>query len=232
MFLAVGRVGQRLTQPLTAPHVHRLMLCRVQHRYGIPHFPDLPLLEGLTAELATDLLYTRKAQAHLSVANFWRSPDRARYLSANAFLPYVNNELAGATNTTYRDNFLRVDHAYFYGSRDGMCRYRPHTVCRPRHHVRTTSARLAAHTLLMTLCRHVLLRHAAFHRHLVVSTLQSVAALSALMHTRFALRTSHTCSLGHVPLWRRTTCCPWRRALGTCSAVCGPPARQRSAALY
>ena len=53
-------------------------------------------------------------QSKFSVASYWRSPDRATYLTGNKFLPILDNELT--VNLTLKKNFLRPEGLYFFGS--------------------------------------------------------------------------------------------------------------------
>ena len=85
--------------------------------YGIPIVPDYDF-EEMTVKTITDLMYTDKMQKSFSIANLWRDVDFQNYLAKNTFLPYINNEIEGKQNSTYRNNFLKVEQMVFYGSRD------------------------------------------------------------------------------------------------------------------
>jgi len=78
------------------------------------------ILENLTCSSASAVMYTKALQATLSIAGYWRSPNRAQYLKGNLFLPILNNEEGVTTTPAYqkmqKENFLRVGEYHFFGS--------------------------------------------------------------------------------------------------------------------
>jgi len=83
---------------------------------------DLFFQGNLTCDALTDLLYTKYMQESFSAAGYWRSPEREFYLEKNLFLPLLNNEEGISASPEYqqmqKDNFLRVQKYYFFGSPD------------------------------------------------------------------------------------------------------------------
>jgi len=77
---------------------------------------------NLSCDIVTDMMYTKEMQNKLSIANFWRSPDRELYLKRNLCLPVLNNEEGVNTTPDYqkmqKDNFLQAKEYHFFGSPD------------------------------------------------------------------------------------------------------------------
>jgi len=62
----------------------------------------------------TNMMYSWIMRNVTSVAQYWRDPNPDRYLSGNAFLPYINNEINPAL---YRwKNFVALDHLYLFAT--------------------------------------------------------------------------------------------------------------------
>jgi len=80
------------------------------------------LIGNKTCEAVTDWMYSEKMQENFSVAGYWRSPDRVKYLQGNKFLPIVDNEegisLTQDEKQKQKDNFLSIGEYYFFGSSD------------------------------------------------------------------------------------------------------------------
>jgi len=105
----------------------------MQHRYNITKYISLAGIQGgyygkcgiwfaekLTCGSATTLFYTKIMQKSYSVAGYWRSPNRDKYLKKNLFLPVLNNEEGVSTSAEYKNmqknNFLAVREFHFFGS--------------------------------------------------------------------------------------------------------------------
>lgn len=108
-------------------HSQGSLVCRgYVEMYNSPRVKRLILLAGVTSGVYIDLgwplrlftpFYTRWAQEHLSVANFWRDPYHDDlYREHSMFLPYLNNELG--YNETYRQNMLLLEALVLVGSPD------------------------------------------------------------------------------------------------------------------
>jgi len=65
-------------------------------------------------EALTDYFYSPEERNSYSIAQFWRSPNREKYLNGNGFLPYLNNELD--YDPSLKNNTLRLKHMYLLGS--------------------------------------------------------------------------------------------------------------------
>jgi len=78
--------------------------------------------KNLTCEAVTDLMYTKLMQNTFSVAGFWRSPDREKYLKHNIFMPVLNNEEGTPSSPAYqkmlKENFLQAGEYHFFSSPD------------------------------------------------------------------------------------------------------------------
>jgi len=105
----------------------------MQHRYNITKFISLAsmqggyyghcgfwIFKGITCEMASDFFYTKLLQNTFSVASYWRSPKRSKYLKRNLFMPLLNNEEHSPATAEYmqmqKDNFLAVGEFHFFGS--------------------------------------------------------------------------------------------------------------------
>ena len=74
--------------------------------FGVPYLTLLPIQ---FRDLLTNFAYDAPVQNALSVANYWRDPDRLhRYRTDCHFLPDINNERS-TRNETYRDNMLKLN---------------------------------------------------------------------------------------------------------------------------
>ena len=88
--------------------------------YG--HCAQYSRTPNATCEMTTSEMYTAEAQATRAPANFWRTPQRARYLRGNTFLPVLNNEVAATTPAAAqrKANFLRAQRYTFLASPSGL----------------------------------------------------------------------------------------------------------------
>ena len=88
--------------------VHNLITLSGVHQgvFGVPYLLQLPIQ---FRELITKFAYDIPVQNVISVANYWRDPDRLpRYTSDCHFLPDINNERQ-VRNETYRANMLKLN---------------------------------------------------------------------------------------------------------------------------
>lgn len=81
---------------------------------GLPQCPEdivgLGLVCRAVARLAGFGCYTQFVQERLAQANYYRDPENLdSYRSEAHFLPYVNNEVQGKQNATYKANFASLE---------------------------------------------------------------------------------------------------------------------------
>ncbi|TFK75345.1 alpha/beta-hydrolase [Pluteus cervinus] len=107
-----GQFLRAYVERYNEPPIHNLITFGSQHMgvSDIPKCRAYDLLCLAARRVARSAAYTEWAQTNLVQAQYYRDPNNLEtYLTANHFLPFINNEISEQRNETYAQNFASLN---------------------------------------------------------------------------------------------------------------------------